>query len=333
MNLRRRDLAADPAELLSITERARYLFGLRLGLAGVVIAVTLVADGEKTVAVSVSTLIYLALSLLSATDRPTRRSRRRPGDAGDAPRRRPLPRHGDRADGRDRTSRQVPAVRPRHRRDPSLLLSDGLEDRPVGHAAVPPPDRRRASGRPARSVGGRHRAGDRRRAPGGSHPHHRGLVGRRLSGPPCSPRRAIANSAGRSTTSRASPRWWLGWTRTRNPRDIPNVLLEELGTTFGFARGVVLASLHGDIELLAWTQSERPTDLAVGVDRSGIAGMGGTRRPNSCARSTRTRIPGSHRSSPAPATSWSCRCSVTSAKDSARWSSNAEVDIRPSVDG
>ena len=34
-------------------------------------------------------------------DRPTRRSRRGPGDAGDAPHRRPLPRHGDRADGRD----------------------------------------------------------------------------------------------------------------------------------------------------------------------------------------------------------------------------------------
>ena len=34
---RARGLSADPAELLSITERARYLFGLRLGLAGVVI--------------------------------------------------------------------------------------------------------------------------------------------------------------------------------------------------------------------------------------------------------------------------------------------------------
>jgi hypothetical protein len=33
-----RGLSAEPAELLSITERARYLLGLRLGLAGVVIS-------------------------------------------------------------------------------------------------------------------------------------------------------------------------------------------------------------------------------------------------------------------------------------------------------
>ncbi len=50
--------------------------------------------------------------------------------------------------------------------------------------------------------------------------------------------------------------------------DIPNVLLEELTSTFRFARGVVLASLHGDLELLAWTEPDVPTDLAVGVDRA-----------------------------------------------------------------
>ena len=50
--------------------------------------------------------------------------------------------------------------------------------------------------------------------------------------------------------------------------DIPHVLLEELGSTFGFARGVVLASAHGDLELLAWTENERPTDLAVGIDEA-----------------------------------------------------------------
>ncbi len=31
---------------------------------------------------------------------------------------------------------------------------------------------------------------------------------------------------------------------------------------------MILASLRGDIELLAWTQSQKPTDLAVGVDRA-----------------------------------------------------------------
>jgi signal transduction histidine kinase len=44
--------------------------------------------------------------------------------------------------------------------------------------------------------------------------------------------------------------------------DIPKVLLEELSSTFGFARGVVIASPHGDLELLAWSGTEMPTDLA-----------------------------------------------------------------------
>ncbi len=218
MNLRRRDLSADPVELLSITERARYLFGLRLGLAGVVIAVTLAADVEQD-GRGLGRDPHLPRALPAVRDdRPTRRSRRRSGDAGHAPRGRPLPRRGDRADGRGRTCHQVPAVRPRRRSDPSLLLSDRPEDRPVAHAALPPRDRRRPSGCPPRLAGGRHPAGSRGGAPGGSHPHHRGLVGVRLSGPPCSPQRATANSADRSTTSRASPRWWLGWMRTRSPR-------------------------------------------------------------------------------------------------------------------
>jgi signal transduction histidine kinase len=50
--------------------------------------------------------------------------------------------------------------------------------------------------------------------------------------------------------------------------DIPDVLLEELCSTFGFGRGVVLASPHGDLELLAWTGTDMPTDLAVGIDRA-----------------------------------------------------------------
>jgi hypothetical protein len=41
-----RDLSADPAELLSITERARYLSGLRIGLAGVVTFITLTSHDE-----------------------------------------------------------------------------------------------------------------------------------------------------------------------------------------------------------------------------------------------------------------------------------------------
>ena len=50
--------------------------------------------------------------------------------------------------------------------------------------------------------------------------------------------------------------------------DIPALLLDELCSTFGFARGVVLASPHGDLELVAWTEREIPTDLAAGIDAS-----------------------------------------------------------------
>ena len=45
MSVLGRGLSAEPAELLSITERARYLLGLRLGLAGVVISVDLFTGG------------------------------------------------------------------------------------------------------------------------------------------------------------------------------------------------------------------------------------------------------------------------------------------------
>ena len=61
-----RGLSADPAELLSITERSRYLSGLRLGLAGVVTFIVLASDSEAAVAVSTATAAFLALSFLVA---------------------------------------------------------------------------------------------------------------------------------------------------------------------------------------------------------------------------------------------------------------------------
>lgn len=68
MNLPRvhRDLSADPAELLSITERARHLAGLRIGLAAVVTFITLMSLEEAAVAVATSTAAFLLLSLLAA---------------------------------------------------------------------------------------------------------------------------------------------------------------------------------------------------------------------------------------------------------------------------
>ena len=63
-----RGLSADPAELLAIAERSRYLSGLRLGLAGVVTFIVLTSDSEAAVAVAVSTATaaFLALSFLVA---------------------------------------------------------------------------------------------------------------------------------------------------------------------------------------------------------------------------------------------------------------------------
>lgn len=61
-----RGLSADPAELLSIAERSRYLSGLRLGLAGVVTFIVLASDSEAAVAVSTATAAFLALSFLVA---------------------------------------------------------------------------------------------------------------------------------------------------------------------------------------------------------------------------------------------------------------------------
>ena len=66
MNILGRGLSAEPAELLSITERARYLLGLRLGLAGVVISADLFTGGVAAVPVSTVTVVYVALSLFSA---------------------------------------------------------------------------------------------------------------------------------------------------------------------------------------------------------------------------------------------------------------------------
>ena len=66
MSILGRGLSAEPTELLSITERARYLFGLRLGLAVVVISADLLTGGDAAVSVSTVTVGYLALALLSA---------------------------------------------------------------------------------------------------------------------------------------------------------------------------------------------------------------------------------------------------------------------------
>ncbi len=49
---------------------------------------------------------------------------------------------------------------------------------------------------------------------------------------------------------------------------IAQTFLDELCSTFGFSRGVILASPHSDLEVLAWVGEGSPADLSVGIDRT-----------------------------------------------------------------
>ena len=256
MTFRRRGLSADPAELLSITDRAPYLFGLRLGLVCVVIADALAAGGEGTVALSVPTVIYLAISLLSAA------IVRRGGAVAVPVMQGTLLVDGlylataiAQTGGTAEAVRFLPYV---HIVGVTLLCSyrtglklalwhtllfllvvegarAGLVQAPVG----------------LREGAGLTVAGMWVSALGTA--LFAAASDRQLRGQ----KHDLSRLSAMVARMDAAP----------ESADIPNVLLDELGTTFGFARGVVLASPHGDLELLAWTQPELPKDLAVGVDR------------------------------------------------------------------
>jgi signal transduction histidine kinase len=53
----------------------------------------------------------------------------------------------------------------------------------------------------------------------------------------------------------------------RGAEEIPGILLEELCATFGFARGVVLASPEGDLRVLAATDEGTLDDVPAGLDQ------------------------------------------------------------------
>jgi signal transduction histidine kinase len=258
-----RGLSAEPAELLSITERARYLFGLRLGLAGVVTFIVLESDTQAAVAVSTATAAFVALSFLAAA----------------------IVRGGGRA--------AVPVLQ-------GSLLVDGLYLATViaqtGGAAEA------IQLMPYVHVVGvtllcSYRTGLKlalwhtlllllviEAARSGV------LHGRMAAGIEANVEQAatltIAGlwvfALGTSLFSAASERQLrrqkhdlsrLSAMVARVDTDpeaavIPNVLLEELCSTFGFERGVVLASPHDDLDLLAWAGIESPTDVAVGIDGS-----------------------------------------------------------------
>ena len=275
MILRRRGLSADPAELLSITERARYLFGLRLGLAGVVVAVAFASDVGGGRGLDHDRRVPRALVALRRVVR-RRRKGRGPGAAGSAARGRHLPGDRDRADGRDGGGDPAPAVRPRRRRDAPLLLPDRAEARPVAHAAVPPRGRRRSSRRPGRRMAaGIERR--RRRSQGatltiaglvGVRPRHRVVLGRQRAPAP-------------ETEARPRPPLRDGGSRGHRPEaaDIPDVLLEELvlDVRVRARRGPRVPPRRPRAPRM---DREREPDRPRGRDRRvGVAGLGGTREP------------------------------------------------------
>jgi signal transduction histidine kinase len=269
MTLRRphRDLSADPAELLSITERARYLFGLRSGLAGVVTFIGFGADDVQAVAISIATACFLALALLSAV------IVRRGGRAAVPVLQGTLLVDGlylatviAQTGGSAEAIRLLPYVHVvgvtllcSYRTGLKLALWHTLLFLLVIEAA-------RAGvlhGRMAAGIEANFGAGNGE----GATLTVAGLwvfaLGTALFSA-ASERQLRRQKHDLSRLSAMVARV----DADPEAADIPNVLLEELCSTFGFARGVVLASPHDDLELLAWVGVGTPTDLAVGVDRA-----------------------------------------------------------------
>ena len=262
MILRRGGLSADPAELLSITERARYLFGLRLGLAIVVISVALVSD-VAAVAVSTTTAAYVALSLLSAA------VVRRGGRAAVPVLQGTLLLDGlylaiaiAQTRGTAESIRFLPYV---HVVGVTLLCSyrTGLK-LALWHTLL---FLLVVEGARAGVLEGWMAAGNETTVVHGASLTIAGLWVF-----------AIGTAWFSAASERQLRRQKHDLARLSEmvarvdsdpeAADIPRVLLEELLSTFGFTRGVVLASPRDDLELLAWTEDERPTDLAAGVDEA-----------------------------------------------------------------
>jgi signal transduction histidine kinase len=267
MSILGRGISADPAELLSITERSRYLFGLRLGLAGVVVSADLVTGGVAAASVTAVTVVYVALSLLSAG------IVRRGGGAAVPVMQGTLLVDGlylataiAQTGGATDAIRLLPYVHVvcvtllcSYRTGLKLALWHTLLFLLVieGARAGVLHDWVAAGLEPDAAAGLREGAS-------------LTIAGLWVS------------ALGTALFSAASERQLRGQKHDLSrlsamvarmdadpeSADIPNVLLEELSSTFRFARGVVLASLRGDLELLAWTEPDMPTDLSIGVDRT-----------------------------------------------------------------
>lgn len=254
--------SADPAELLSITERSRYLSGLRLGLAGVVIATALLTDARAEFEVSTWTAAYATLSLGAAA----------------------LVRRGGRA--------AVPVLQ-------GSLLVDGVYLAVV--VALTGGGVEAVRLLPYVHVVGvtllcSYRTGLKlalwhtllllltieAARTGVLH----GRIGADVTANVATTASLTiaglwAFALGTGVFAAASERQLrrqkhdlarLSAMVARvdadpEASDIPNVVLDELCSTFGFSRGVVLASPHDDLELLASAGIDSPADVAVGVDR------------------------------------------------------------------
>ncbi|HWL91292.1 MAG TPA: GAF domain-containing sensor histidine kinase [Actinomycetota bacterium] len=258
MTLRRRGLSADPAELLSITERARYLFGLRVGLAAVVVSAAPMASGGAALAVSTSTAAYLGLSIFSAA----------------------VVRRGGKA--------AVPVMQ-------GTLLVDGLY---LATAIAQTGGTTEAtwllayvhvvgvtllcSYRTGLKLALWHTLLFLLLLEGARTGVLRGSAGIESDAVTLTVAGLWVFALGTALFSAASERQLrrqkhdlsrlsemvARMDASPEATDIPNVLLDELCSTFGFARGVVLASPRGDLELVAWTEPEMPMDVAAGVDRA-----------------------------------------------------------------
>jgi signal transduction histidine kinase len=259
IGLRHPRVSADPAELLSIIERARYLSGLRLGLAGVVTSITLASGDAPAVSVGTATVAFLALSLVSAA------VVRRGGTAA------------------------APVLR-------GMLLVDGLYLATVTAQTGGTPEAilllpyvhvvavtLLCSYRTGLKLALWHTllfllVVEAARAD----VLHRVLAPGVEEGAPLTVAGLWVFALGTALSSAASERELRRQKHDLNRlsamvarldaeldvTDIPHVLLDELCSTFGFGRGVVLASPRGDLELLASVGIGTPNDLAVGVDRT-----------------------------------------------------------------
>ncbi|MGH2680728.1 MAG: GAF domain-containing sensor histidine kinase [Actinomycetota bacterium] len=257
---------ADPVELLSITERGAYLFGLRLGLAVVVVSFALMSDDGPAVAAWTTGVTYLAVSLLSAA------IVRRGGRAAVPVMQGTLLVDGlYLATGLALTGGNAEAIRLlpwvhvvavtllcSYRTGlklalwHTLLLLLVVEASTAGILRAPT------------SVGD-----------GTIKANIQQAVTLSIAGLWVF---ALGTALFSAVSERQLRRQKHDLSRLSamvarldadpEPGDIPDVVLEELCSTFGFSRGVLLASRRDDLQIFGWTGIERPADLATAPDRS-----------------------------------------------------------------